>query len=183
MEEVLSLISKARGGDEDAFADLVALYTPMMQHTARRYSFDFDEVFTELCMSLFRAVKTYDGSQSDVTFGLYAQICAARAMCDLARKGQGADRIDADADVEQIASDADLADELIRKEANEAFRRDARGLLSEYEYSVLIKWLGGDKTADIADALSVSAKSVDNAKARILKKLRDGLRPYGPGEY
>ena len=178
MEDVISLIEKARGGDEDAFADIVALYTPMMQSVARKYSFDFDEVFSELCMSLYRAVKTYDASQSEVTFGLYAQICAVRSMCDLSRAMHRAERMECDADVDSIAEEADVAGDLIRKEENEAFRRDARGLLSEYEYSVLLKWLGGDKTADIAAALSVSAKSVDNAKARILKKLRDGLRPY-----
>ena len=178
MEDIISLISKARGGDEDAFSDIVELYTPMLQRVAHKYSVDFDEVFSELCMSLYRAVRTYEVAQSEVTFGLYAQICADRSVCDISRAKRKAEWLESDADVDEIAECGDVASDLIRKEQNEAFRRDARGLLSSYEYSVLIKWLGGDKTADIARALDVSAKSVDNAKARILKKLRDGLRPY-----
>lgn len=180
MEDVVSLIVKARGGDEDAFAEIVSLYTPMLQRIGHKYSLDFDEMFSELCMSLYRAVKTYDLTQSEVTFGLYARICADRSACDISRVRSKAERLecDADADVEDIPEAGDVASDLIRKEENEAFRRDARQLLSAYEYSVLLKWLRGDKTADIAESLSVSAKSVDNAKARILKKLRDGLCPY-----
>ena len=180
MEDIVSLITKARGGDEDSFAEIVSLYTPMLQRIGYKYSLDFDEIFSELCMSLYRAVNTFDLSQSEVTFGLYARILADRAACDIFRTKSKAERLecDADADVEGIAEAGDLASELIRREENEAFRRDARQILSAYVYSVLLKWLGGDKTADIAESLSVSAKSVDNAKARILKKLRDGLCPY-----
>ena len=179
MQEVVSLVLRARGGDEDAFADIVEMYTPMLQSVAHKYALDFDEVFSELCMALYRAVGSFDVEQSGVTFGLYAQICAGRAMSDAAKQHRRDTDARLDSDVEAIAEDVDVAGELIRREENEAFRRDARGLLSEYEYTVLLRWLGGDKTADIADLLGVSAKSVDNAKARILKKLRDGLRPIG----
>ena len=178
MADIVSLVLAARRGDEEAFGEIVTLYTPMMQRIARKYSFDFDEVFSELCMSLYRAVSRYDVSQSEVTFGLFAEICASRCMCDVARRQSRDPGIELGRDVDEIAAEADLASDLIRKEENENFRRDARGLLSQYEYSILLKWLGGDKTADIASSLSVSAKSVDNAKARILKKLRDGLRPF-----
>lgn len=177
MADIISLILKARGGDDDAFTDIVNLYTPMLQSVAHRYSLDFDEAFSELCMALYRAVSTYDIEQSEVTFGLYAQVCAGRAVCDMLRHRKRECKLDTDANVDEIAADDGVDADLIREEENEAFRRDARGLLSEYEYSVLIRWLGGDKTADIASALGVSAKSVDNAKARILKKLRDGLCP------
>ena len=179
MADIISLILKTREGDDDAFSDIVDLYTPMLQNVAHRYSFDFDEIFSELCMSLYRAAATYDVEQSDVTFGLYAQLCASRAVCDILRQRRRECRLDDVTDVEQIAVEGGLDAALIREEEGEAFRRDARELLSEYEYSVLIKWLGGDKTADIAVSLGVSSKSVDNAKARILKKLRDGLRPFG----
>ena len=180
MEVIISTVKKARGGDQEAFADIVSLYTPMLQRISYKYSLDFDEVFSELCMSVFRSVKSFDVDQDDVTFGLFARICADRAACDISRKKRKSERLecDPDADVEDIASGADVAGDLIRKEQNEAFKRDARELLSAYEYSVLLKWLNGDKTADIARSLSTSPKSVDNAKARILKKLRDGLCPY-----
>lgn len=179
MSEIISLIQRVRAGDEDAFADIVALYTPMIQGLARKYSVEFDEVFSDACMALYRATVTYNTEQSDVTFGLYAKICTHRSICDYIRREDGDSCIDSDVDVEEVADTEDAADELLRREEGEIFRRDARGLLSEYEYRVLLMWLGGEKTADIAASLAVSAKSVDNAKARILKKLRDGLKPRG----
>lgn len=179
MADIITLIKKVREGDDEAFASIVALYTPMMQKVAGSYSLDYDEVFGELCMSLYRATLTYDIEQSAVTFGLYARILAVRSMCDQLRLRQREELVESSGDIDEIAVDGGVDTALIRKEENEIFRRDARELLSEYEYSVLIRWLGGDKTAAISDALGVSAKSVDNAKARILKKLRDGLKPFG----
>ncbi len=177
MSDVNELIKSFKGGDESAFVDIVSLYTPMMQSVARKCAVDFDEVFSDACMALYRAAVTYDTKQNDVTFGLYAKICVNRGICDYIRRESGDSHIDDGVDVEDVADTEDAADELLRREERENFRRDARGILSEYEYRVLLMWLGGEKTADIASALAVSAKSVDNAKARILKKLRDGLMP------
>lgn len=179
MEDIVSLISDFRTGNIAAFDDIVTLYTPMMQKVAHKFSLDFDEVFSEACMALYRAAISYDVEQSDVTFGLYAKICVNNSLCDYVRRESYENRVDDGADIDRIADATDVVSYLVRKEERERFRRDARELLSEYEYRVLIMWLGGDKTADIATALSVSAKSVDNAKARVLKKLRDGLRPPG----
>ncbi len=177
MADVISLITRLRGGDGASFDELVTLYTPMLESVAHKFSLDFDEVFSEACMALYRAAMSYDLEQSEVTFGLYAKVCVNNSLCDYLRRERTDDRVDDDADIERVAAGGDLLADLVRKEERERFRADARKLLSEYEYSVLIKWLVGDKTADIAAALSTSAKSVDNAKARILKKLREGLRP------
>lgn len=177
-EDILFLIEKARSGDENAFRDIVSMYTPMMQAAALRYSLDIDEVFSDACMALFRAVSSYDLAQKDVTFGLYAQVCIRHTLSDISARSARQPYVECDLDVDDIAIDgADVGDELVIREETELFRNNARELLSQYEYDVLIMWLTGDKTAAIAAALGVSAKSVDNAKARILKKLRDGLRP------
>jgi len=45
MANVNELLLKVRQGDEDAFAEIVALYTPMLQALACKRSVDFDEVF------------------------------------------------------------------------------------------------------------------------------------------
>ena len=62
-----------------------------------------------------------------------------------------------------------------RLEEREMFNRiltSAKDVLSDYEYRVLMLHIQGYKTADIAASLSKSAKSVDNAKARLFKRLR-----------
>ena len=53
--------------------------------------------------------------------------------------------------------------------------QSAEKILSEYEYSVLMYHIRGYRTADIAKRLLRPAKSVDNAKARIFKRLRDAF--------
>lgn len=179
MADIIRLILKIRSGDDNAFSELVSLYTPMMQSAVGKYRLDFDECFSDLCMALYRAVRSYDIEQSEVTFGLFAKICIVRAVSDILRRDRSDCILESDADVDAIAVDGGVENDLIKREEREAFRRDARHLLSEYEYGVLLRWLAGDKTADIAESLGVSAKSVDNAKARIQKKLREGLRPIG----
>ena len=98
-------------------------------------------------------------------------------MCDLVRSDSRRPPLVDDKDVDAIAVEGGILPHLVREESRREFRRMARALLSDYEFSVLSMWLKGEKTADIANSLSVSAKSVDNAKARILKKLREGLPP------
>ncbi len=176
-EDILNLIVAVRSGDEGAFREIVSMYTPMMQASVIRYSLDFDEVFSDVCMALFRAVSSYDVSQKDVTFGLYAQVCIRHTLSDIVSRRSSTSYATSDVDVDDIAADGDVGDELVSREESELFRSSARKFLSQYEYDVLIMWLAGDKTATIAKALQATAKSVDNAKARILKKLRDGLRP------
>lgn len=174
--DILSLIEATRSGDESAFEDIVAMYTPMMQAAAAGYSLQFDEVFSDACMALFRAVSSYDMRQNEVTFGLYARICIRHKMSDIASRSRaGFEKCDVD--VDELEADVDdVGDALVSREEAELFRAKARSLLSQYEYDVLVMWLAGEKTAAIASVLGVSAKSVDNAKARITKKLRDGLR-------
>ena len=177
MSEIENLILLSRSGDDDAFTSIVSLYTPMLEHVAHSFSLDLDEVFTEACLALLRAVKTYKIGNGSVTFGLYAQICVNNAMKDYLRSANGRADTLHESVVVELASDEDIAEELVRREESELLRAAAGRILSDYEYSVLMRWLGGATTADIASELGTTAKSVDNAKARIQKKLRDGLLP------
>jgi DNA-directed RNA polymerase specialized sigma24 family protein len=51
----------------------------------------------------------------------------------------------------------------------------ARDLLSDYEYQVLMLHIQGYKTSEISAAVGRDTKSVDNAKARLFRRLRDAL--------
>ena len=173
-DDELALISSFRAGNESAFDSLVELYTPMMKRVALSMSLDFDETFSDACIAFYRAAQTYDLSQSEVSFGLYAQICVTRKLCDVIRRCAG-EEIVSDLDVDAIAVDSGIVSRLVRREELHELRNNARRVLSDYEFRVLVLWLGGDETADIALALDTTPKSVDNAKARILKKLRRSM--------
>ncbi len=172
MADIHLLISRYRGGDKDSFLEIATQYTPMIENAARRLSLEPAHILSDALMALYRAVITFDIEQTKVTFGLYAQICVTNALHDYLRQVSKSGTISDDADIDSIASDTDIAEELVRREESELLYKSAKRILSDYEYKVMIMWLGGSAVADIAGELSVSAKSVENAKARIFKKLR-----------
>ena len=174
------LICRSRLGDDDAFSELVSLYKPMLNSTAVRLGLSPEENFSEACIGLYRAALTYDLSQSDVTFGLYASVCVKRRLTDVVRRERAmADRIlmDADVDVESIAVEDRSLSSLVEREERESFRLQAKEILSDYEYRVFGLWLAGLSVSDIANELSTDLKSVENAKGRVMKKLRTSLNP------
>ena len=179
---IRSLLLRIREGDEGSFEELVAQYTPMVVSVIRRMGLDRDEVYSDAMLALYRSSLSYDLDQEQVTFGLYARICVSRRLLDLSRQTKGRDRLDENFDVERISVDSGILTQLEREEERMLLRSSARRLLSEYEYSVFRLWLEGHGTADIARTVSADAKSVENAKARILKKLRDGLSKHREDE-
>lgn len=173
---VNDLIFFSREHDEDAFSELVERYTPMINKVIASFSCDTvsqTELFSEACVGLHSAVMRYDLTQEKVTFGLYARVCVYNAVVDSIRRSAGADFISEDADtIENLPDNASLENEIAAKESVEFLLKSAEKMLSDYEYSVLMYHIRGYRTADIARRLSRSAKSVDNAKARIFKRLR-----------
>ena len=175
-EELVSLILAVRAGDSSAFDAIVAAYCPLLQSLSNLYP-SSGEYYCEACVALLKAVKAYNVDQDRVTFGLYASIVVRRHLRSYHNKNESEKLHISDEDVEMIAVGDGIVNRLFREEEYEEFCRKMQEILSELEYRVLWFWLEGLKTADIARLLSIDAKSVDNAKARIQKKLRGGLYP------
>lgn len=170
--DIRELIELCRSHDDSAFDELVKRYTPMMRKVVVGIgpsSYDYSEMFSEACVALHIAAEKYDLQQSEVTFGLYARICVRNRIVDLLR---ALDQPISDADIEQVADEDNVEQRLEDREAFDRILRSAKDLLSDYEYRVLLLHIQGYKTAAIAEKLSRSAKSVDNAKARLFKRLR-----------
>ncbi len=173
-DNIVPLLERCREGDDGAFEELVGIYRPMIDGVIRHHSLNVDETFSEACMGFYRAVYSYSLEQSDVTFGLYAKICVERCIIDMLRK-EGKNvlgRVDDGVDVDKIAVSDGIQSMLEHREQMAHFLKVAKDTLSDFEYDVYRLWMLGYKTADIADALGSSAKSVDNAKSRMLAKLR-----------
>ena len=174
--KINDLIIAARGGSDSAFSELCEKYSPMINSLIGRFSdfcgFTDGELRSDALAALLRAAGSYDVSQVNVSFGLYARICIYNALVDLTSKGR-ADL--GQIDVERVAVSSGVQFRLEKEESVKALRALARQVLSEYEYKVFSLTLAGYKPADIAKELSKSVKSVDNAKARMLKALRSHL--------
>ncbi len=171
--DIGALITGCRRYDDEAFDELVRRYTPMMRKVISSFDsqYDFGELFSEACVALHSAAQRYDVEQSEVTFGLYARICVRNRIVDLLRSAEAAPSI-TDCDVEQISDDESVELGIVKRETIDNLLSSAKNLLSDYEYRVLILHIQGYKTAAIAKMLSRSAKSIDNAKSRLFRRLR-----------
>lgn len=169
------LIRLSREGDDGAFSEIVVRYSPMLNKVVSGFSsaaVGRDEAFSEACVALYKAVLSYAPERcGGVTFGLYARICAKRRLFDFfaaeerkaVPEGVDADELEGDEGVESL---------LILKEKAQKLICVARELLSDYEYRVFLLYLQGYDTASMCEELSRDKKSVENAKARMLKTIR-----------
>ena len=178
-DKIISLILAYRNGDEEAFEELFNSYSAMIEGAIRYRGLDVDEYFSEVCIGFLSAVDEYNVNDEAVTFGLFAKICIERRIIDILRK-RGNDsniRIDRDVDVDDIAVSGGIQSMLEHREQSAYFMKVAKDELSDFEYRVFHYWMLGYKTADIAGILDSNAKSVDNAKTRMMAKLKRRLTP------
>ena len=118
---------------------------------------------------------TYRLDQDGVTFGLYAKICIYHRLIDLRR----ANNIPcASVDIEKLYVTPSIDSRLADAERFDSLMSRSRELLSDFEYQIFVLHVQGYRTARISEILSVSSKSVDNAKNRIFRKLREYFSDY-----
>jgi len=172
--DVSELVVLAKDRDDSAFAELVLRYTPMMRKIIGAFSnpaISSDEAFAEACIGLHKALKSYDPARKEITFGLYARICIYRRLSDLY---SSADQkiADSECDVDKLTASGSVMSMLIFKERVQKFIGVARSILSEYEYRVFLLYIQGYDTNAMCDELDRNKKSIENAKARMIKILR-----------
>ena len=177
-KDLNELISSVRAGDDDAFSVLVEQYKPMLNSVIHNHSLDERDAFSDVCLSFHDAILGYK-EEYGLTFGLYAKICADRAAIDILRS-KGRDKahlVDSNVDVDNIAVSGGVEAILEHRERSAHFLSVAKKVLSQLEFDVYRYWMLGYKTSEIASALGMSPKGVDNAKNRMWKKLRSHLTP------
>jgi RNA polymerase sigma factor (sigma-70 family) len=172
--DINELVLKSRERDDMAFAEIVTRYTPMLNKVISGFSgnsVSYDEAFSEACVALHKSVLSYDIARTGITFGLYARICVQRRLSDL--YSASVDKaVDTEVGLDNIAVGTSAESVLLFKERVEKFISVARKILSDYEYSVFLLYIQGYDTAMMCEELSKDKKSVENAKARMLKNLR-----------
>lgn len=122
-------------------------------------------------LALYRAAVTYDTDQTDVTFGLYAKTCIRNALISLLRKFRRAPKLVSDKRTPAALSDP--LSGIISDENAEALLKKLSGVLSDYEYKMLMLYADGKTPRRIAQETGQSAKSVSNALFRARTKLKE----------
>ena len=179
---VRALIAAARSGSEDALAELISKYEPLINALISKYdssdisSEDKKDMRQEALIVFCNAVMKYNLEQNDVDFGLYAKICIERGFLSqirVMRRRLPVESIDDNNNI-VIADDPSLA--LIDSENVREIWKLIDENLSEYESKVWNMHLIGNSSADIALQLGRDVKSIDNALCRIRAKLRKVLK-------
>ncbi len=173
--DINELITECRRHNNAAFDEIVRRYTPLIRKLASSHEYSAisdSELFSEGCVALHNAVLGYDLERNEVTFGLYARVCVHHHFVDLNRRRKSV-RDFSSYDFEKLEDEESPDLRLVERERIDSIISYAKNELSDYEYSVLMLHIQGYKTAAIAKHLGRSSKSVDNAKARLFRRIRN----------
>ena len=176
LEELLIAIKSGCDADS-SFAELARRYEPMMRSRVSAIvgeEFSRDEGIQEAHIALHNAAVTYDGNKCEgVTFGLYASVCVTNGLRSYMRKSRReTEHTNCIEDETKIIGGGDVEASVVTRDLCERFLKVAQVVLTDLEYHVFKLQIEGYPTREIAKRLSKSAKSVDNAKARISKRLK-----------
>ncbi len=172
-DEIITLIN---GGNYELLSVIINRYLPSIIKTARMYlpENEVEDAVQEATISLYSAIKNFDSSKA--SFATFADVCIKRSIISQIRKSNSLKNIPEnlitsieDVQISDLQSPENI---LIERESYKTLTNNIKLELSSMEYKVLQLFLFENSYSQIADCLGISEKSVDNALARIRKKLR-----------
>ena len=176
------LLLRVREGDQQAFSLLLAAYEPLVASEVARYgkglgNEDLEDLRQVALLAVCRAARNFDCDQGEVSFGLYAKVCVTNALASQLRviRRRFHELSVAELLVESGDHEDDPTRRVMEEEALSALHMRIRAVLSPYENRVWALHTAGYRTGEIANRLSKSAHSVENAVYRIRQKLRREL--------
>ena len=190
------LITLHRGGDALAEEQLYARYKQVVRSKARTYFLigaDREDIIQEGMIGLYKAVCDYQFDKQ-ASFRAFAELCITRQIITAIKSATRKKHIplntyislnrsvyegDTERPLIDVLSSTQISDPeevLIGRESYEAVADSIEHSLSKLEHNALGLYLYGYSYQQIADALQVTTKSVDNAIQRVKKKLEARLQ-------
>lgn len=180
MSETDQLIGMIKSGDmvDEAFSELHSRYEPLINSRVSSFFGSgsvANEAKQEASIALHNAVMSYDSAKcAGVTFGLYASICISNKLKTFYNKNiKENELLDRFSEADKLVSGLNLESHVATVDFCERVMKIAKSLLSDFEYKVFRLSFEQYATKDIAAMLGKTPKSVDNAKNRISRHLRD----------
>lgn len=173
-EKIGELVAATRHGDPSAFSELLSVYRPLILSQIERFSTvaDRDDLMQDASLALYRAALCYR-SEVGTTFGAFARVCISHALVSSLRKF--ATLPDAPLPEDLGFKGEEPLERMIQRETVKDLYKLAEECLSEYEKTVFLRYIHGYTPRTIAPLVGRSEKSVSNAIARMLSKLRARL--------
>ncbi len=172
------LLRLAQEGHGDAVLCLIGRYAGLARLRAASLApsrpEDLDDLTQEGLIAVYAAIRSYDFSSA--SFSTFARLCIDRAIVTALRKQHRKKQIPEShlvpMDAAEPVAAAGPETILLEREAYDSFISGLKQRLSDLEYQVLTAYLAGRNYKEIAAALALKPKAVDNAMARIRQKLK-----------
>lgn len=175
------LLEDIKKGESLSFDAMYQLYRPLIESTAKAYckrfslaDAEFDDIKQEATIALYKAAIAYEPSKN-IAFGAYAKVCVRNRILSYIRYFHENKYTESLNETETDSEEADAATPeqlILNKEALCNLNRRIDGMLTDFEKSVFVLYIGNMSYTDMAAALSKPKKSIDNAIHRIKAKLR-----------
>ena len=178
MNELL-LISRARGGDREAFGELVEQYRDNVYRLAYRMcgnAYDADEAAQEAFVAAWRALPNFRG---DAKFSTWLYRLTTNAAIDVMRREKRHQTV-GDGEMMELADDADSPQETVeRTEQQEAVQKALATLSEEYREVLLLRYMEEMDYAEIAEVLQLPSGTVKSRINRAKAALKAALLKSG----
>lgn len=178
MNEIL-LISRARGGDREAFGELVEQYRDNVYRLAYRMcgnAYDADEAAQEAFVAAWRALPNFRG---DAKFSTWLYRLTTNAAIDVMRREKRHQTV-GDGEMVDLADDADSPQETVeRTEQQEAVQKALGTLSEEYREVLLLRYMEELDYAEIAEVLQLPSGTVKSRINRAKAALKAALLKSG----
>ena len=178
MNEIL-LISRARGGDREAFGALVEQYRDNVYRLAYRMcgnAYDADEAAQEAFVAAWRALPNFRG---DAKFSTWLYRLTTNAAIDVMRREKRHQTV-GDGEMMELADDADSPQETVeRPEQQEAVQKALSTLSEEYREVLLLRYMEELDYAEIAEVLQLPSGTVKSRINRAKAALKTALLKSG----
>lgn len=169
-----------QNGSDNAFDELAMRYLKTINCIARRFTaqgYDHNDFVQEGLLGLLYSFKTYN-LNGNASFKSYMSIIIERRFISIIRKSNAQHTIPT-ANLVQIADISEKIEDtaqnpeelLLCREHLDTVVEKLKALLSKTEYDVLILYGSGLSYKQIAEKLSISEKSADNALQRARRKI------------
>ncbi|MFQ3549091.1 MAG: RNA polymerase sporulation sigma factor SigH [Armatimonadota bacterium] len=194
------IVAAAQNGDESAAEYLLYKYKSLVRTKVRSYFLmggEKDDLLQVGMIGLWQAIVDFRADK-DISFLSFARICIERhvitAIKTATRRKQtplnssiplehSSDDNDSEWNLEEVLVSDDTIDPenlVLQREDKNRLQYMLKRLLSDFEWEVLTGYQVGKSYREIACELQCKTKSVDNALARIKRKI--SCSPYGwPG--
>ena len=178
MNELL-LISRARGGDREAFGALVEQYRDNVYRLAYRMcgnAYDADEAAQEAFVAAWRALPNFRG---DAKFSTWLYRLTTNAAIDVMRR-EKRHKAAGDGEMVEVADDTDSPQETVeRTEQQEAVQKALSTLSEEYREVLLLRYMEELDYAEIAEVLQLPSGTVKSRINRAKAALKTALLKSG----